>query len=155
MGALCSPGRPAARLLTHILDQSLCSSPATASALLPSLSQSPPPPPPIYCIPAAISLPHPPLLQLSPRHSLLQLHSHASRIPQAATQSPSTISPPTCPSLRLSVFIKTVTRVFPCSALVASPAVDVLNSSLALRRPLFLSPSPFLARTLLLSTCSV
>ena len=154
MGAFCSPGRPAARLLTYSLDQSLCSSPATASPTPLSLSETTPTT--SYLLPSCSHLLAPRSARPIPRVTRSLVFTRTRRA--SSTPRPSdkpTLPNPTCYSLRLSVFIKTVTRVFPCSALVASPAVDVLNSSLALRRPLFLSPSPFLARTLLLSTCSV
>ena len=71
----------------------------------------PRPSPTIYCVPAAILLRRPALL-ISPRHSLLQLYSHASRIQQHLLHGPlDTLPPSTCYSLRLSVFIKTAARV--------------------------------------------
>ena len=113
MGALCSPGCPAARLLTHILDQILCSTPATASALLSSLSETSLSS--LYLLlSAAISLAASCIaLNNPPRHSLVRPHSHASRTTSPQRRRPRLLYRPNRPSPRLSVFIKTATRVFP------------------------------------------
>ncbi|TBU63356.1 hypothetical protein BD310DRAFT_629298 [Dichomitus squalens] len=79
----------------------------TPSLAIPAILR---PSPTIYCVLAAISLRRPALL-ITPRHSLLQLHSHASRIQRPSHRPLDTLPPPTCYSSCLSVFIKTAARV--------------------------------------------
>ena len=89
-----------------------------------------------------------------PRHSLLSLHSHASRTRQAHVLAPRLLYLLPTALVFACLYLYDGSTRFPCSALlVAVLAVDVLISPLALRRPLFLPLSPFPTRTLLLSTC--
>ncbi len=94
---------------------------------------------------AAISLAASCIALKPPRHSLLQLHSHASRIPSSLHVVPAYSIASICSSPSPVCIYKTVARVFLLSSPRRRPGCSCLNSELSLlRRPLFLSSYPSL-----------